>query len=81
MNRLIVSDIGSALVVDIEIVVLYTGKMFTVVPASSDAHRKIGSRGSKCFLHFCKSGLTLAFQVCTQSSEVSQSIHKSMMKS
>lgn len=39
------------------------GKMFTVNPANSDDHRKIGARGSVCVLHVCKSGLSLAFQV------------------
>ncbi|KAF6018154.1 hypothetical protein EB796_023544 [Bugula neritina] len=38
------------------------GRMFSVKPDDSAEHRKIGSRGSNCLLHVCKSGLTLAFQ-------------------
>lgn len=38
-----------------------SGKLFQVMPDNTDSFRKIGARGSKCILHICKSGLTLAF--------------------
>ena len=42
---------------------LVIGKLFKVKPVDSDDHRRIGARGSICLLHFCQSGVTLAFEV------------------
>lgn len=50
--------------------VSFLGRLFAVIPVNSEAHRRIGARGSKCVLHLCKSGLTLAFQVSSTGSSV-----------
>ena len=47
----------------LDFIIYVTGECFVVKPSDSETQRRIGARGSICFLHISRWGISLALQV------------------